>query len=143
MSSAYHPESPLNEQTKWLINQSVILCNKPKGLGPSITSCLFQHAQHYKHLHWIFRKMGHSLRLLLPIFQTLPNGLAGTKEAIGTASIIEQIVQETKDSLTAAKITQAHYAKLHCSTKDVYIVGDQVVMLSIYWCQEYTTTGKL
>ena len=57
-------------------------------------------------------KMGHSPRLLPPVVKLLLVGLVGMKEAVDMASIIEQValdVQEAKDSLAVAKITQVHY----------------------------------
>ena len=91
-------------------------------------------------------KMGHSPRLVPPVLDLLLMELSGTKEAVDTASLIEEIavnVQDAKDALAAAKISQAYYANAHCGVEDVYVVGD-LVMLSMFNHQhEYKKKGKL
>ena len=91
-------------------------------------------------------KIGHSPRLILPILNLLLMELGDTKEAVNTASLIEQItvnVQDAKDTLTAAKISQAYYANAHRGVEDVFVVGD-LVMLSMFNCQhKYKKKGEL
>lgn len=80
--------------------------------------------------------MGHSPRLLLHIIQSLPAGLVGTKEAMDAASIIEQVwldVQQVKDALAVAKITQAHHVNVHCGTEDIFVAGDLVMLSTFNW----------
>lgn len=77
--------------------------------------------------------MGHSPRLLPMIVESLPVGLSSTKEAVNAATIIEQVrldIQQVKDALAAAKIAQAHYAKAHCGTEDISVLGDLVMLLT-------------
>ena len=78
--------------------------------------------------------MGHSPRLVPPILNLLPTELGGTKEAVNAVSLIEEIainVQDAKDALAAAKVSQAYYANTHCGIEDVFVVGD-LVMLSTF-----------
>ena len=78
--------------------------------------------------------MGLSPKLLPPILELLPVSLAGTKEAVDTASIIEQValdIQEVKNTLTTANVTQAHYVKAHCGVEDIFMAGN-LVMLSTF-----------
>ena len=91
-------------------------------------------------------KIGHSPRLVPPVLNLLPMELSGTKEAVNAALLIEEIavnVQDAKDALAAAKISQAYYANAHCGVEDVFVVDD-LVMLSMFnhWC-EYKKKGKL
>ena len=60
--------------------------------------------------------------------------LSGTKEAVDTASFIKEIavnVQDAKDTLAAAKVSQAYYANAHCGVEDVFVVGN-LIMLSMF-----------
>ena len=78
--------------------------------------------------------MGYSPRLLPHILSWLPGELAGTKEAVNAASLIDKIhidVQNAKDALVAAKFAQAYYANFHCGIEDVFVVSD-LVMLSTF-----------
>ena len=89
--------------------------------------------------------MGQSPQLLPPILHVLPTGLAGMKEAIDAMSIIEQVtlnVQEVKDLLAAAKITQVHYTKLHHRPEDAYVVGDLVMLSTDNQYQKYKKKGE-
>ena len=91
-------------------------------------------------------KIGHSPRLILPILNLLLMELGGTKEAVDAASLIEQItvnVQDAKDALAAAKISQAYYANAHCGIKDVFVAGDLVMLSTFNHQREYKKKGKL
>ena len=91
-------------------------------------------------------KIGCSPRLIPPVLNLLPMELSGTKEAVNTASLIKQItvnVQDAKDALAAAKISQAYYANAHHGVEDVFVIGD-LVMLSTFNCRhEYKKKGEL
>ena len=92
-------------------------------------------------------KIGCSPRLILPILNLLPMELGGTKEAVDAASLIEQItvnVQDAKDAIAAAKISQAYYANAHHGVEDVFIISD-LVMLSMFnhRCEYKKKKGKL
>ena len=85
-------------------------------------------------------KMGCSPRLLPHIVQAPPAGLTGTKEAVDAVGIIEQVqvdMQQTKDALAAAKISQAHYVNVHHGTEDIFVAGELVMLSTFNWCQEY------
>ena len=87
-----------------------------------------------------------SLRLLLPILESLPVSSAGTKEAVDAVSIIEQValdVQEAKDTLAAAKVTQAHYAKVHGGVEDIFIIGNHIMLSTLHQHREYKKRDEL
>ena len=81
-------------------------------------------------------KMGRSTRLLPHIIQSLPAGLMGMKEAVDAAGIIEKVwldVQQAKDALAVAKITQAYYMNAHHGTEDIFVPGDLVMLSTFNW----------
>ena len=90
--------------------------------------------------------MGRLPRLIPPILDPLPMELSGTKEAVDAASLIKGIainVQDAKDALAAAKVSQAYYANAHCGVKDVFVVGDLVMLSTSNRRRKYKKKGKL
>ena len=140
MSSAYHPETDgASERTNKTIDQSIryFVHRNQKGWVralPRVRFNMLNTMNASTGFSGFQLKMGRSLRLLPHIVQTLPAGLTGTKEAVDAASIIEQVrvdVQQAKDALAAAKISQAHYVNAHRGTEDIFVAGD-LVMLSTF-----------
>ena len=140
MSSAYHPETDgASERTNKTIDQSIryFVHRNQKGWVralPRVRFNMLNTVNASTGFSGFQLKMGRSPRLLPHIVQALPAGLTGTKEAVDAASIIEQVwvdVQEAKDALAVAKISQAHYANAHCGTEDIFVAGN-LVMLSTF-----------
>lgn len=152
MLSAYHPEiDGTPEQTNKTVNQSICYVVQQNQKGwvqalPHVRFNILNTGNVSTGFSGFQLKMGCSPRLILPILESLPVGLAGRKEAVDAASIIEQVVldvQEAKDVLEAAKVAQADYAKVHQGVEDVFIVSDHIMLLTLHRCLEYKKKGEL
>ena len=152
MSSAYHPETDgSSERTNKTIDQSLcyFVQRNQKGWVKSLPRVRFNMLNTVNASMGFLGfqlKMGHLPRLIPPILNLLLMELSGTKEAVDAASLIEGIavnVQDAKDALAAAKVSQAYYANAHHGVKDVFVVGD-LVMLSTSNCRcKYEKKGEL
>ena len=140
MSSAYHPETNgTSEWTNKTVNQSIcyFMHQNQKSWVQALPQVRFNMLNTVNALTGFsgFQlKMGHLPRLLPHIVQALPAGLRGTKEAVDTMGVIEQVqldMQQAKDALAVAKISQAHYMNVHHGTEDVFMAVD-LVMLSTF-----------
>ena len=100
-------------------------------------------------------KSGHSPQLILPLIDTLTPRPSNTNMSITTPNtptpptsdgednahtMIEQLttdILEARDSLTAAKISQAHHANKDRSPDPTFQIRDWVLLATAHWWQDY------
>jgi len=85
-------------------------------------------------------RMGHSPRIIPPLVSNETNSDRSDDEALAAEDLICRIaldVDEAKDNLLAAKISQATFANKHRGKEVEYAVGDKVMLSTKHRRQEY------
>ena len=68
-----------------------------------------------------------------------------TPEADAAIALIQKIesdIQEAKDNLLAAKVTQAEFANRHRANEDIFTIGDKVMLSMEHRRREYMQSSS-
>ena len=89
---------------------------------------------------------GPSPRLIPPLVTiTTDESTMDTPEADAAIALIQKIesdIQEAKDNLLAAKVTQAEFANRHRANEDIFTIGDKVMLSMEHRRREYMQSSS-
>jgi hypothetical protein len=136
MSTAYHPETDgASKGTNKTVNQMLhfhVDRNQKDWVRalPRICFCIMNTVNTSTGYTPFYLKSGHSPHILPPLMS--PPCDKSNSDTVTAMELITRLLQDgmdAQDNLLAAKTQQAHYANQHCGDKDVFQVGDLVMLL--------------
>jgi hypothetical protein len=125
---------------------SLISCQtEPDWLEEKIFLGTFPHHEHYEHFYWLVRVPGPDGKLSSD--PSPPHSLpcnSSIDEAAAHAIVLDisSLEAEAKDALLTSKVSQAHYANLHRSPKDIFSAGNKVFLKTLHRMHEYKDDDK-
>jgi hypothetical protein len=148
MSSAYHPETDgSSERSNKTINQAIRyhVQRNQKGWVRALPLIRFQMMNSVNastNYSGFQLKMGRSPRVIpaLAVDETkrdFPDLAKAVDEVVPVLNRLHDDVEDAKDNLIAAKVSQTFHANKHRSKDDVYEVGDKVMLSTLNRRREY------
>jgi len=152
MSTAYHPKTDgSSEQSNKTINQSICYHVRRNKKGwvcvlPHICFNIMNTVNAYTDYTPFQLRFGRSLRIIPPIIPVSLADLAPSlTDAAAAQHVISQLktdVNDAKDNLLEAKVSQAYYVNERRGTEEIYVIGDKVMLSTLHRRQEYKKKGE-
>jgi hypothetical protein len=149
MSTAFHPQTDgASERSNKTINQLIRYHVQRNQKGwvkalPRIRFNIMNTENASTGFSPFMLRMGCAPRIIPPLIpSTLSADQINSQEGQDAKAMIERVqldVNEAKDNLLTAKVTQAHHANAHRGKDDVFTVGDRVMLSTLHRRRQYTS----
>lgn len=145
MSTAYHPETDgASERSNKTINQALrfhVMCNQHGWVRalPRIRFDIMNTINSSTGFSGFQLKTSHLPRIVPPLLPFVPESdeLDDVERALGVLKRLRDDIQEAKDNLLLAKVTQANQANKHHGKEIVYKEGERVMLSTFHRRRDY------
>jgi hypothetical protein len=152
MSSSFHPETDgASERSNKTLNQALRYHVQRNQKGwvralPKIRFDVMNSVNASTGFSGFELRLGRAARVLPPIVpDRIPEEWSSTVEAAKATGLLEKMeedMEEARDNLLAAKVTQAHHANARRGAEDVFKVGEKVMLSTLHRRKQYTRKGE-